>query len=46
MAAFHEMLTATLIDRPWFADGITETELEGIKYLGYIAYDSETTARQ
>ena len=46
LAAFHEMLTSSVIDRPWFTDGITETELEGIKYLGYIAYDSEATAEQ
>ena len=46
LAAFHEMLTSSLIDRSWFTDGITETELEGIKYLGYIADDSEATAEQ
>ena len=46
LAAFHEELTTSLIDRPWFTDGVTETELEGIKYLGDIAYHSEVTARQ
>ena len=46
MAAFHEILTASLIDRPWFVDGITETELEVVRYLGDIAYYSEAAARQ
>ena len=44
LAAFHEMLTATLIDRPWFADGITETEVEAIDNLAYIAQSSESVA--
>ena len=46
LAAFHEELTTSLIGHPWFADGVTKTELEGIKYLGDLAYHSEATARQ
>ena len=46
LAAFHEMLTLSLIDRQWFTDGITETELNVINRLRNIAYDYSETAAE